>query len=150
MPADPHACKISMLWNWYTVDACFISETWHITSKGMFGGSCVGVFFFVFAYQWISRVSKEFDALVKLPPPETSVGGVLLHRWLLRRGNGTLIHHLVRCILYTIQWGASYLIMLLFMYYNGYIIISCILGAFFGKLVFGYNEPGEEVGCCKV
>ncbi|KAL1733425.1 Ctr copper transporter family-domain-containing protein [Schizophyllum commune] len=29
-----HACKISMMWNWNTIDACFISEQWHIRSKG--------------------------------------------------------------------------------------------------------------------
>lgn len=26
--------QISMLWNWYTVDACFLSETWHVRNKG--------------------------------------------------------------------------------------------------------------------
>lgn len=23
-----------MLWNWYAVDACFISSQWHVRSKG--------------------------------------------------------------------------------------------------------------------
>jgi hypothetical protein len=26
--------QISMLWNWYTVDSCFLSTQWHIRSKG--------------------------------------------------------------------------------------------------------------------
>ncbi|KLU81392.1 hypothetical protein MAPG_00482, partial [Magnaporthiopsis poae ATCC 64411] len=29
-------CKISMLWNWYTIDTCFIASSWRVTSAGMF------------------------------------------------------------------------------------------------------------------
>jgi copper transporter 1 len=51
MGGQSHACKvpyfsvfstsrrligsqISMLWNWYTVDSCFLSEQWHVRSLG--------------------------------------------------------------------------------------------------------------------
>lgn len=162
MDSDPHACKISMLWNWYTIDTCFIAKSWHVTSRGMFAGSCIGVFFFVFACQWLSRISKEFDAvLASNYDPNTSQNNFnsqvnplihsVSHKWLVKPDTAVPLHyHLIKTLLYTLEWGASYLIMLLFMYYNGYIIISCILGAFFGKLVFGYNEPFTfDVNCCK-
>lgn len=156
--APSHSCKISMLWNWYTIDSCFISRSWHVTSRGMFAGSCIGVFLLVFFSQWLTRVSKEFDQLsmrkenaydpAKITSPYSYW---LCHQWMLRPGSTNFTDHLIRTVLYTIQWGVSYIIMLLFMYYNGYIIISCILGAFFGKLVFGFNEPvpDEMVSCCK-
>ena len=34
-----------MIWNWNTIDTCFIDESWHVKSNGMFAGSCIGVFF---------------------------------------------------------------------------------------------------------
>lgn len=163
------ACKISMLWNWYTIDSCFISKSWHNHSKGAFAGSCIGVFFLVAVSQWLHRFAREYDSAIiqrqtarmaifdsskaelesqELPyvssqnPAMYAIG----HRWLFAPvssfGVTALpVEHLIRCILFAIEWGLSYIIMLLFMYYNGYIIICCILGAFFGRLVFTYNEP---------
>ena len=50
-----------MLWNWYTVDACFISSTWQVTSHGMFAGSCIGVIFLVISLEFLRRLQKEYD-----------------------------------------------------------------------------------------
>lgn len=143
----------------------------------MFAGSCIGVFLLVVASQWLARFSKEFDKACQqreiqcsvdcssssgsdklgkdfpkaenLPLPIVHAVG---HKWLFRTGNVSMPDHIIKSLLFTLQWGLSYLIMLLFMYYNGYIIISCILGAFLGKLAFSMNEPTntlEEVSCCK-
>lgn len=55
-----------MLWNWYTVDSCFISSTWRITSKGKFAGSCIGVICLVIVLECLRRLQREYDAyLVK-------------------------------------------------------------------------------------
>lgn len=166
--SSAHACKISMLWNWYTIDTCFIARSWHVRSRGGFAGSCIGVFFLVFASQWLHRFAREYDvALIAkysksssadLPAKTESESSsevsqhvklpelyAISHYWLLRPLNDgvtpSLYEHVVRTVLFTVEWGLSYIIMLLFMYYNGYIIISCILGALFGRLVFTYNEP---------
>lgn len=175
-----HACKISMLWNWYTIDSCFIARSWHVRTKGMFAGTCIGVFLMVFFSQWLARVAKEFDKAVdsqrvvrsfplesdssvdksgdycapraqKAKTIDQPILYTLSHRWLFQPANVSFVNHVIKCGLFTIQWGLSYLIMLLFMYYNGYVIISCILGAFFGKMAFSVSEPPalEEVSCCK-
>ncbi|EEQ38578.1 putative copper transport protein [Clavispora lusitaniae] len=165
--ANPHACKISMLWNWYTVDSCFIARSWHNKSKGAFAGSCIGVFFLVLVSQWLHRFAREYDSalITKYSAQESADNSKLemessksatiavnpavhaiSHRWLFAPvpASGIMaspFEHLIRCVLFTIEWGLSYIIMLLFMYYNGYIIICCILGAFAGRLLFTYNEP---------
>lgn len=167
MDSTKAACKISMLWNWYTVDTCFISKSWHNHSKGAFAGSCIGVFFLVVVSQWLHRFAREYDSAIiqrqspripifddskaeldsqELPvtfsqnPAVYAVG----HLWLfapITSFNALPLEHVVRCVLFAVEWGLSYIIMLLFMYYNGYIIICCILGAFVGRLLFTYNEP---------
>lgn len=183
--SPPHSCKISMLWNWYTIDSCFIARSWHVKTKGAFAGSCIGVFLMVVAAQWLHRFCRELDNSIKKRHmarlQQSSASGdsssedigksttpahllapnpyvhAISHQWLFRSQGDivpTFVEHLVRSVLYTIEWGLSYLIMLLFMYYNGYIIISCILGALVGKFVFSYTEPldcddTEDRKCCR-
>jgi solute carrier family 31 (copper transporter), member 1 len=50
-----------MLWNWYTIDSCFISSTWHVTSDAMFAGSCIGVVLLVMVLEFLRRATKELD-----------------------------------------------------------------------------------------
>lgn len=178
-PAAAHVCKISMLWNWYTIDTCFIASSWQVRSNGAFAGSCIGVFFLVVALQWLHRFCRELDQALarkrkglnskvsslstgsdeaKYYLPRNPYMHAVSHSWLFTTEPGSIIpsfsEQLLRSALYTTEWGVSYMIMLLFMYYNGYIIISCILGAFVGKLVFTLNEPltcndEEDRKCCK-
>ncbi|KAH8702472.1 Ctr copper transporter family-domain-containing protein [Talaromyces proteolyticus] len=58
------SCKVSMLWNWDTIDTCFISKSWHITSHGMFAGSCIGVILLVMTLEFLRRLSKEYDRYI--------------------------------------------------------------------------------------
>lgn len=181
-----------MLWNWYTIDSCFIARSWHVSTKGQFAGSCIGCFLLVLSAQWLHRVAREYDAAIarrkilnlkstttsnssdesiekeNVTRPETDNHDALMffpdntafsnliqpiiytlsHSWFwdFRKGSSfsaaypSFIEHLIRALIFTVQWGQSYIIMLLFMYYNGYIIISCILGALFGRILFNY-EP---------
>lgn len=149
------------------MDTCFLARSWHVKSKGAFAGSCIGVFLLVFVSQWLHRFVREYDAAltssknrhildkaatthsdttIESNGDRTALVAAFSHKWLFapRTVGGiyaTPFEHLTRSVLFTLEWGLSYLIMLLFMYFNGYIIISCILGAFFGRLFFTFNEP---------
>ena len=59
--AAKRACKISMLWNWYTIDTCFIARSWKNDTKGKFAGSCIGCFMLVVIAQWLNRISRQLD-----------------------------------------------------------------------------------------
>lgn len=50
-----------MLWNWYTIDSCFIASTWHVRSAGTFAVSCIGVVLLVMLLEFLRRSTKEFD-----------------------------------------------------------------------------------------
>lgn len=197
-------CKISMLWNWYTIDTCFISRTWRNDTKGKFAGSCIGCFLLIVVAQWLNRVSRQFDielakrrklkllakynALKTEDAGESSLsdaatqslealiaesdymttfkalGATMSHKWFIAQKDEdegfaalsgccsttlnvypTPLDHVLRSIIFVLQWGLSYIIMLLFMYYNGYIIISCLIGALFGRLIFNF-EPLTTCG----
>ncbi|KAI2782633.1 Ctr copper transporter [Daldinia loculata] len=171
-----------MLWNWYTVDACFISSSWHITSKGMFAGSCIGVILLAILLEFLRRSVKEYDNYLvrknashglvvsvasndnnengrtspkpdQTPPGEApSVNAVA--------GNGyrpKLIEQAIRAFLHTAQFVVAYFLMLLAMYYNGYIIICIFIGAYIGSFIFQWEKLGggqqtsaakEATVCC--
>lgn len=99
-----------MLWNWTTLDACFLAKSWHVTSKGMFAGSVLGVFFLCMAIEAWRRLAREFDRRIAAAAAVRrekkglkglgSSGGI--------RAN--YIHHVVRSLLYGVQFAAAFLV----------------------------------------
>ncbi|KAL5441536.1 hypothetical protein PMIN07_005278 [Paraphaeosphaeria minitans] len=158
------ACKISMLWNWYTVDTCFLSETWHNTSKGMFAGSCVGVIFLVLLLEFLRRAGKEYDryilarhtrSLAEASPvsdPSSSdavnknPASSTTRNVPSRSFRPTILQQVIRALLHMLQFAVAYFVMLLAMYYNGYIIICIFIGAFLGYLAFGWESFSVSQG----
>ncbi|KAG7010075.1 hypothetical protein G7Y79_00001g003470 [Physcia stellaris] len=168
-PPDPkptnHHQTEQMLWNWNTIDACFISSSWHITSKSMFAGSCIGVILLVCTLELLRRLGREYDRYIILT---ASSSNLVLSRDIAsktgttsrvegassssdddssrfpalplgRRSRPTLPQQMVRAVLHMLQFGVAYFIMLLAMYYNGYFIICILLGALIGAFAFSWD-----------
>lgn len=164
-------CKISMMWNWNTIDACFISESWHITSNGMFAGSCIGVILLVMVLELLRRLAREHDRMIlahhcrlvasttnENPANEcacpttvstskaasTAAASALATGIKTRAFKPTLPQQMVRALLHCLQFAVAYFIMLLAMYYNGYLIICIFIGAYLGFFVFGWEQLGGD------
>ena len=59
------------------------------------------------------------------------------------------LQQLVRAVIHAVMFGLGYLVMLLAMYYNGYVIISILIGALIGKflcdwLTVQFEIPGGD------
>ncbi|KAM0547035.1 hypothetical protein ACHAPJ_010578 [Fusarium lateritium] len=156
-------CKISMLWNWNTVDSCFIAKSWHITSKGMFAGSCIGVILLVMFLEFLRRSVKEWDryllrqhaAKFEGSPSVTAVpagasgangfdngkdGNAIVNRVNpLPPFRPNVWQQAIRALLHVMQFAVAYFVMLLAMYYNGYFIICIFIGAYLGAFVFQWE-----------
>ena len=69
-----------------------------------------------------------------------------------RNSRPTVVQHAIRSFIHMLQFAVAYFIMLLAMYYNGYIIICIFIGAFVGSFMFGWDLGGgrqdEPSGCC--
>ena len=59
--ATAAGCKISMLLNYDTIDACFITAGWKITSSGMFAAMCLFAFVLAAMIEMIGRLSRDYD-----------------------------------------------------------------------------------------
>ncbi|ODV63344.1 high-affinity Cu transporter CTR3, partial [Ascoidea rubescens DSM 1968] len=192
------SCKMSMLWNWYSIDTCLISRTWKNDTKAKFAGSCVGVFFLLIAVQWFRRVMREYKRTIlqnkKSQLANTNISSLstktnnfklqsspiqdflvpilscLSHNWfwalnsqnaIVKNDNiyiyPNVLEHIFYCALDTIEWSVHHVVMLLFMYFNGYIFISCMVGAMVGYFLFHYEPMSkqanstndEEKRCCR-
>lgn len=154
-------CKISMLWNWYTIDSCFIARSWRITSKGMFAGSCIGVILLVIALEFLRRAGKEYDRFIvaqhvkslastaAVAPSSsnssdhgkaTSSSSAAACAPLAPQSfRPSVLQQAIRALLHMLQFAVAYFVMLLAMYYNGYIIICIFIGSYLGYFIFGWE-----------
>ncbi|KAF2134817.1 Ctr-domain-containing protein [Dothidotthia symphoricarpi CBS 119687] len=152
-------CKISMLWNWNTVDACFIARSWRITSKGMFAGSCVGVVLLVILLELLRRAGKEYDRFIVAQHAKSLAANVPTSSSSSDTGTSkipttstaactpttaqtfrpSVLQQAIRALLHTCQFAVAYFVMLLAMYYNGYFIICIFIGAYLGFFIFGWE-----------
>lgn len=151
-----NACKISMLWNWNTVDACFLAESWQVKNDGMMAASCIGVMLLVVTLEFLRRIGKEYDTYIArqfqrhvatqtsssrqaadtnntsccapAPPVEQPMYGPQTVTF-----RASPLQQLIRSVIHMFTFGVAYIVMLLAMYFNGYIIISIFLGAGIGK-----------------
>lgn len=153
-----------MLWNWNTIDSCFLSSTWHITSTGMFAGSCIGVILLTMSLEFLRRAVKEYDRyLVRkhadmTPPvaspnhgegdsvkgPSTSSTAPLQCAPRPQGFRPSIFEQAIRALLHMVQFAVAYFIMLLAMYYNGYIIICIFIGAYIGSFIFQWETLGTR------
>ncbi|KZZ94398.1 Ctr copper transporter [Moelleriella libera RCEF 2490] len=153
------ACKISMLWNWYTIDACFLSPSWHITNNGMFAATCIGVVLLVMLVEFFRRLGREYDAhiLRQFRRRQSSRHSILdddddsgfpssSHVVTFR---ATFLQQATRAVLHAVTFGSAYIVMLLAMYFNGFVIISIFIGAGLGKFFCDWLEVRMDMEAAK-
>ncbi|RMZ87811.1 hypothetical protein DV736_g4970, partial [Chaetothyriales sp. CBS 134916] len=141
-----------MLWNWYTIDACFLTQSWHVHSRASFAASCIGVILLVVSVEVLRRVGKAYDkwlladfqrqAAQRVVDPSVEnnqwTGDNEYHSF-----RYTPLQQLIRSVIHMTTFAVAYLIMLLAMYFNGYIIISIFIGALLGK--FSSARPSSPM-----
>ncbi|KAG6115298.1 hypothetical protein E4U13_002878 [Claviceps humidiphila] len=167
-------CKISMLFNLYTIDSCFLSSQWRITSNAAFAGSCIGVFLLTLVLELLRRSIKEYDrylirqhrsrhqtssnatgsttgsATGSATPPNTTkncaaaVSSITCGK-AVPPFRPNALQQGIRAFLHLLAFFVGYILMLLAMYYNGYILLCIFLGAFVGAFIFQWEELlGDE------
>jgi copper transporter 1 len=147
-----------MLFNWYTIDACFLSSEWKIQNNGMFAATCVGVILLVMVVELCRRIGREYDSFLvrqfqRQAARETRVGRITFRT--------TPLQQLVRAVIHALTFGGAYIVMLLAMYFNVYVIICIFIGAGLGKffcdwmvVIVGIDEDEKAKGveettiCC--
>lgn len=113
-----------MLWNWDTMDACFIASSWKITSPGVMAGTCIGVILLVMSLELLGRAVKEYDRflvrknierLAAVTATDTSSPTKNGSGFLAASSNGNrpnFWEQAIRALLHMVQFAVAYFIML--------------------------------------
>jgi len=148
MDQGSSSCKSTMLWNWYTVDSCFISEQWHVRSEVVFALSVICVFALGASIEGIRRVGRGYDRRIVRHSREADYRFTKAETLESPSFAFKLSHkqQFVRALLFTLQLGAAYMAMLVAMSYNGFVIFAIILGGGVGHFAFGRDIITGAVG----
>ncbi|KAF8218304.1 Ctr copper transporter [Mycena galopus ATCC 62051] len=122
------SCKLSMLWNWDTVDSCFISEQWHIHTIPQYAGSLLGLFLVVILLEGLRKMSRVYDRFI-LRRYQTRLAmaslGKLSETYRNNRSfKPTAFQQFIRSLFYFVQFSTAYLLMLAAMTHNGGVLLA--------------------------
>ncbi|KAF2085686.1 ctr copper transporter family protein [Saccharata proteae CBS 121410] len=137
-----HMCNMNMLFTWDTTDLCIVFRQWHITSTFSLIWSLLAVAALCAGYEAVREVSRRYEASVAVGAKD-NVG-------IPRRPTSSRDERkakLVKASLYAVQVFYSFFIMLLFMTYNGWVMLAVAVGAFAGYLMFGNASATKTVAC---
>ncbi|KAG2196994.1 hypothetical protein INT47_006941 [Mucor saturninus] len=155
MPAA--SCKMNMLFNWQIENTCVVFRWWHIHGPISLIMSCIAIFLIAAGYEWIRAYTvtienrwEEADMLTSQivgeeeeQEQERVVHAYQAHHRLSKK------RELVRSSMYAALVAISFWLMLVFMTYNGYLMIATVVGAGFGHFIFGKGRlsGGKSIQC---
>ncbi|KAI9828722.1 MAG: hypothetical protein M1832_001827 [Thelocarpon impressellum] len=128
-----------MLFTWDTRNLCIIFRQWHVRGIPSLILSLLAIVALTAGYELVRDVSRRYEARCAEDVGSLPRRGV--------RGGIPEKGKLGRAALYAVQVFYSFFIMLLFMTYNGWVMLSVAVGAFVGYLVFGSSSSTKSVAC---
>ncbi|KPM41761.1 hypothetical protein AK830_g4770 [Neonectria ditissima] len=128
-----------MLFTWDTTNLCIVFRQWHVRSTVSLIFSLLAVILLAVGYEALRALSRRYeDALAK-------------HVQSLPRQNQEQADqrtHIIKAVLYALQNFYAFMLMLIFMTYNGWVMVAVTLGAFIGYVVFGQKTPATKDNAC--
>ncbi|KAI9749560.1 MAG: hypothetical protein M1815_002429 [Lichina confinis] len=145
-------CQMNMLFTWDTTNLCIVFRQWRITGAASLVFSLLAVAALTAGYEFVREMSRQYEARQTLrdskgqPHDENRESSSLLRPE--RDGKtGPSAGRLGRALFYGVQVFYSLFIMLLFMTYNGWIMLSVTVGAFTGYLIWGKSSSTRSAAC---
>ena len=116
MPSD--MCSMSMLFTWQYKNTCIITSKWHIRTKLQMLVSCILIFFSSYFYEYFKMKFSQYKL-------KKNINGDY-------EDNKNNRARKYESLIYGFQVFYSFMLMLVFMTYNGWLMASMTLGAIAG------------------
>ncbi|RKU42340.1 hypothetical protein DL546_005460 [Coniochaeta pulveracea] len=132
-------CQMSMLFTWNTKNLCIVFKWWHIRSTFALWVSLLAVVAIGMGYEALREGIRRYEV------------------WAARRADAvprqnksaiTDRAHVIKSVLYAVQNFYAFMIMLIFMTYNGWVMLAVSVGAGLGYLVFGKRTTATKDTAC--
>jgi len=150
-------CSMNMLFTWSTHNLCIVFRQWRITGIFSLLLSLAAIVLLSAGYEGVREISRQYEqshatkmsafssSTSTAQPNETSS---LLPVGRDSQKSAERKGMLVKAVLYAIQVFYSFFIMLLFMTYNGFVMLAVAMGAFIGYLAFGSGITSTKSVAC--
>jgi copper transporter 1 len=156
-------CSMSMLFTWDTTNLCIVFKQWHVRTTPGLIFSLLAVVALGAGYEALREASRRYEIAVNkrldtIPsccdgprgnPDDEPATETTPFLWTGR--NQPAVNkraHLIKAVLYGIQNFYAFMLMLVFMTYNGWVMIAVSLGAFLGYLLFGNSTSSTKDNAC--
>lgn len=119
----------------FNVDPVLLFNFWHPKSASALAASCVFIFCLAAAFEALKTYREKLyveASLASSAPLSAELPSRLRSMF--------SADHLKQTVLYSVQLTLGYLLMLLFMTFNGFVAITVVAGAAFGFLVTGWKK----------
>ncbi|CAI4064093.1 hypothetical protein SKDZ_08G2210 [Saccharomyces kudriavzevii ZP591] len=114
-------CSMNMLFSWSYKNTCIVFEWWHIKTLPGLILSCLAIFGMAYLYEYLKYcIHKKQLAQRALLPNRSQV-------------KINQADKVSNSILYGLQVGFSFMLMLVFMTYNGWLMLAVVCGAIWGN-----------------
>ncbi|EGW30894.1 uncharacterized protein SPAPADRAFT_62803 [Spathaspora passalidarum NRRL Y-27907] len=135
MPPMDDMCSMNMIFTWDWKNTCVVFNWWHIKTYYGFIFTLFAIVLLGMGYEfvraWFSCWEKAYFARLATPTNQTSQS---LRNFRLSRG-----------VLYGFQVWYSFMLMLVFMTYNGWLMIAVAVGAGIGNYLWGTTTESGSV-----
>ncbi|KAI9502891.1 Ctr copper transporter family-domain-containing protein [Coemansia spiralis] len=135
-------CAMNMSLNWSTENVCVLFNFWRINSTTSLVFTCAAVFLLGYLYEFSRARIRTWERSLLAGTDNTSSStdsSMLLPRGIASISNSV---RRKRAVYYGLMVAYSYSLMLIFMTYNGYLILAIIGGAVAGHYVYSIDELG--------
>ncbi|KAJ2321157.1 copper transpport protein [Coemansia sp. RSA 2681] len=136
-------CAMNMAFNWSTENVCVLFDFWRVNSSTSLVLTCAAVFLLGYAYEVARAGVRGWEkshapsgTLVSTSSSTPLVGADAIRndiRW-------------KRALFYGLLVAYSYSLMLIFMTYNGFLILAVIGGAIAGHYAYSSDDWGSVRG----
>lgn len=128
-------CSMNMLFSWSYKNTCVVFKWWHIKTIPHLVISFAAISFLAYLYEYLKYYSfKSMNNQSSSSNNATTAGSLKLKK----------------SIWYGIQVGFSFMLMLVFMTYNGLLMIAVVVGAMWGHYSWGAATevaPRNSLAC---
>ncbi|EXJ58001.1 hypothetical protein A1O7_05424 [Cladophialophora yegresii CBS 114405] len=148
-----------MLFTWDTRNLCIVFRWWRVAGPMSLALSLLAIILLCAGYEGVREVSRRVEARQAAQLSTHSISASTTEKGehesssLLRVGRDTKgaaerQGTIIRATLYAVQVFYSFFIMLLFMTYNGWVMLAVAVGAFVGYIAFSNKMPSTKTVAC--
>ncbi|KAI1213916.1 Ctr copper transporter family protein [Annulohypoxylon truncatum] len=147
-------CSMNMLFTWDTTNLCIVFRQWHIRGNASLIFSLLAIIALSAGYEALREGIRRYETAIAVKQDASPIEPNTESAALLGVGRSSQADaigrraHAVKAVLYGVQNFYAFMIMLVFMTYNGFVMLSVAIGAGLGYYFFGSRTKAAKETAC--